>query len=97
MQANDLLEYRNKNIDAFRERTFLSKHLKESVPVANDYVLDNVNNFIRKIESMSKIINLSLLEDFFGSSSQVDYAKGRINIENPDENKGIVAEIEYQI
>ena len=29
MQANDLLEYRNKIINAFKDGTFLSKHLKK--------------------------------------------------------------------
>ena len=29
MQANDMLEYRNKIIEAFRNGTFLSKHLKK--------------------------------------------------------------------
>ena len=29
MQAKDLLEYRNKIIDAFKDGTFLSEHLKE--------------------------------------------------------------------
>ena len=31
MQANDLLEYRNKNIDAFENGTFLSDHLKKQI------------------------------------------------------------------
>ena len=30
MQANDLSEYRNKIIDAFKNGTFLSKYLKKS-------------------------------------------------------------------
>ena len=29
MQANDLLEYRNKIIDAFKDGTFSSEHLKK--------------------------------------------------------------------
>ena len=29
MQANHLLEYRKKNIDAFKNGTFLSEHLKK--------------------------------------------------------------------
>ena len=29
MQANDLLEYRNKIINAFKDGTFLSKYLKK--------------------------------------------------------------------
>ena len=30
MQENDLLEYRDKIIDAIKDGTFLSKHLKKS-------------------------------------------------------------------
>ena len=29
MQGNDLLEYRDKGIDAFKHGTFLSEHLKK--------------------------------------------------------------------
>ena len=39
MQANDLLEYRNKTIDAFKDRISLSKHLKKTVDAAHGYVL----------------------------------------------------------
>ena len=45
---------------------------------------------------MSEKINLSLFEDFFESSSPVDYAKMLINT-SPDENKKIVAETKYRI
>ena len=38
MQANEILEYRAKVIKAFRDGTFLSKHLKESDDAAYDYV-----------------------------------------------------------
>ena len=31
MQANDLLEYRNKIIDAFKDGTFSSEHLKKKI------------------------------------------------------------------
>ena len=31
MQANDLLEYRNKTIDVFKDGTFLSEHLKKQI------------------------------------------------------------------
>ena len=31
MQENDLLEYRNKIIDAFKNDTFLSEHLKKQI------------------------------------------------------------------
>ena len=50
-------------------------------------MLEDVNNFIQKIESMAEKINLSLFEDFVGSSSPADYAKALINTKNPDENK----------
>ena len=46
---------------------------------------------------MSEKINLSLLKDFFESSSPADYAKTLINIKNPDENKRFVAEIKDRI
>ena len=57
MQANDLLEYRNKIIDAFKDGTFSSELLKKSDDAAYDYVLEDINNFIQKIESMSENIN----------------------------------------
>ena len=59
-------------------------------------MLKNVDNFAQEIESMSEKINLSLFEDFFESSSPVDYAKMLINT-SPDENKKIVAETKYRI
>ena len=89
MQANDLLEYRNKII-----KTFSSKYLKKSDD-ATYYLLKDAKNFIKEIESMSGKINLSLIEDFF-ESLPVDYAKMLINT-NPDENKKIVAEIKDRI
>ena len=93
MQANDLLEYRNKTIDVFKDGTFLSEHLKKTDNAAHCYVLKNVKEFIQKIESMSEKINLSLFEDFY-ELLPVNYAKNLINIENPDKNKEFVAEIE---
>ena len=96
MQANDLFEYRDKIIDAFKNRTFLSEHLKKSDDAAYDYVLENVDDFIQKTESVSEKINLSLFEDFFESSSPADYAKKLINT-SPNENKKIVAEIKDRI
>ena len=57
MQANDLLEYRNKIIDALKDGTFSSERLKKSYDAAYDYVLEDINNFIQKIESMSENIN----------------------------------------
>ena len=83
MQANDMLEYRKKMIETFRDGTFLSEHLKKSDAAAYDYVLENVTKFIQKIESMAKNINLSLFNEFFESPSPADYAKMLINIKNP--------------
>ena len=100
MHANDMLEYGNKIIiwgQAFRDGTFSSEHLKKSDDAAYDYVLEDVNNFIQNVESMTEKINLSLLEDFFESSSPADYAKTLINTKNPNENKEIVAEIKNKI
>ena len=54
MKANDLLEYRNKIIDAFKNFIFLSEHLKESDDTAYDYVLKDVKNFIQEIKLMEK-------------------------------------------
>ena len=68
MQANDMLKYRNEIIEAFREGTFLSEHLKKSDDAAYDYVLKDVSKFIKKIESMAENINLSLFNEFFDSS-----------------------------
>ena len=67
MQANDMLELGDKIVKAFRDGTFSSKHLKKSDDAPYDYVLKDVKNFIQKIESMAKNINLSLFEDFFES------------------------------
>ena len=64
-EANDMLEYRNKVIEAFRDGTFSSEHLKKSDAAAYDYVLKDLKNFIQKIESMAENISLSLFEDFF--------------------------------
>ena len=74
MQANDLLEYRNKIIDAFKDGTFSSELLKKSDDAAYDYVLEDINNFIQKIESMSENINPNLFKEFF-ELSLADYAK----------------------
>ena len=96
MQANDLLEYRDRIIDAFKDGTFLSEHLKKS-DAANDYVLKDLDDFIQKIKSMSEKINLNLFEEFFESPSPADYVKRLIYIKNPDENKEILAEIKDRI
>ena len=97
MQANDLLEYRNKTIDVFKDGTFLSEHLKKLDDAAYDYVLKDVNSFIKKIESISEKINLSFFKDFFESSSLADYAKMLINTKKPDKNKKFVAVIKDRI
>ena len=56
MQASDMLEYRKKIIEAFRDGTFSSKYLKISDDHAYDYVGENVTNFIQKIKSIAKKI-----------------------------------------
>ena len=60
-------------------------------------MLEDVNNFIQKIESIAEKINLSFFEDFFESSSPADYAKTLINTKNPDENNEFVVEIKNRI
>ena len=97
MQATDLLEYKNKIIDAFKDGTFLSEHLKKTDNAANGYVLEDVKDFIQEIESMSEKINLSLFEDFLELPSPVDFVKKLINTENLDKNKELVAEIKDRI
>ena len=82
----------DKIFDAFKNGSFLSEHLKKLDDAAYDYVLKHVNDFIQEIKLMEKKINLGLLDNFFGFSSSADYANILINIENPDENKGVVAE-----
>ena len=62
MQANDMLECWNKIMKAFKDGTFLSKHLKKSDVVAHNYVLEDVKDFIQEIKSMEEKINLSLFE-----------------------------------
>ena len=65
MQANDILAYRDKIIEASRDGNFLSEHLKRSYNAAYDYVLKDVEKFIQKIQSMAENINLSFFEGFF--------------------------------
>ena len=88
MQANDLLEYRNKIINAFKNNIFLSEYLKKLDDAGYNYVLKDVENFIQEIKSMEEKINLGLFEDFFESPSPADYAKILINT-SPGENKKI--------
>ena len=42
MQANDMLEYRDKIIEAFRDGTFSSEYFKKLDHAAHDYVLKGV-------------------------------------------------------
>ena len=46
MHANDMLDYADKIIEAFRSGTFSSEHLKKSDDAAYDYTLKGVNSFI---------------------------------------------------
>ena len=71
MQANDLLKYRDKIIQAFRDGTFLSEHLKKTDDAAFNYVLKDVNSFIQEIKSMEEKNNLSLFEDFLDYHHQL--------------------------
>ena len=93
MQVNDMLEYMDKIIDAFKNRTFLSEYLKKSDDAGYKYVLKDVKKFTQEIESMSEKINLSLFEEFFESSSPANYAKMIINTKDLDKNKEFVEEI----
>ena len=97
MDASDMLEYGDKIIDAFKNGTFLSEHLKKSDDAAHDLVLEDVNKFIQKIELIAEKIDLGLFEDFFESSSPANYAKTLINTKNPNENKEIVVEIKDRV
>ena len=91
MQANNLFEFKDKIVDAFKDGTFSSKNLIKSDAAAYDYVLNDVNDFIQEIKSIEQKINLGLFEDFF-ELLLADYAKTLINIKNADENKEIVGE-----
>ena len=91
MQANNLFEFKDKIVDAFKDGTFSSKNLIKSDAAAYDYVLNDVNDFIQEIKSIEQKINLGLFEDFF-ELLPADYAKTLINIKNADENKEIVGE-----
>ena len=59
-------------------------------------MLKDVKKFYQEIKSMEDKINLSLLEEFFESSSPADYAKMLVNI-SLDESKKIVEEIKDRI
>ena len=51
--VNDILEYRDKIIHAFKNGIFLSEQFKTSDDDAHDHVLQDVINFIPKTESMA--------------------------------------------
>ena len=79
------------------EIAFSSEQLKKLDAVSYSYVLKDVKNFIQKIESIAKNINLSLSEDFVESSSAADYAKELIKVKDPNENKKIIAKIKNRL
>ena len=54
MHANDMLDYGDEIIEAFRDGTFSSEHLKRSDDAAYDYVLKDVNNLIQEIKSIEE-------------------------------------------
>ena len=63
---------------------------------AYDFMLQDVNTFIQKIESMSENIN-QIYSMSFLNYHQLIMQKKLINIKIPDENKEIVAEIKDRI
>ena len=75
---------------------FLSEHLKKWDDAAHDNVLKDVSKFIKKIESMTENINLSLFREFF-KTSPVDYAKYLINSKNTEGNKEFITEAKNTI
>ena len=97
MHAKDPLECRNKIIDAFKDGTFRSEHLKGLDDSAYDYVLKDVNKFTEEIRPMEEKINLSLFEEFFEYSSPADFAKILINIKIEIKTKKNVEDIENRI
>ena len=54
MQGNDLLEYRSKIIDAFKDGTFLSENLKELDNAAYDFMLNYVKEHFKKLNRLKK-------------------------------------------
>ena len=95
-QENDMLEYRDKITGAFNDGTFSFEHLKKSDDAVYDYELNKVNKLIQKIKPMTKNINLSLFNEFFGSLP-VGYAKYLINLKNAEESKESVSEAANKI
>ena len=66
-----MLECGDKIIDAFKNGTFSSEHFKKSDDAAHDHVLEDVNNFIQKIESIAEKTNLGLFQDFLNHYHQL--------------------------
>ena len=97
MHAKDPLECRNKIINAFKDGTFRSEHLKGLDDAAYNYVLKDVNKFTEEIRSIEEKINLSLFEEFFEYSSPADFAKILINIKIEIKTKKNVEDIENRI
>ena len=91
IQVNDLLKHRDAIIDAFEKRISLFEQVKGGSKNAGEFVVEEVSNFIQKIESMSKNISLSFFNEFF-ESLLVDYANYLINLKNTKENKVFVTE-----
>ena len=54
MQANNLLEYRKEIIDAFKDGTFLSEHLRELDNAAYDFMLNYVKEHFKKLNRWKK-------------------------------------------
>ena len=54
MQPNEILEYRDKIIDAFKDGTFLSEYLKNPDGTGYEYVLKNVKNLPKKLNQCQK-------------------------------------------
>ena len=52
IQVNDLLKHRDAIIDASEKRIFLFEQLKGESKNAGEFVIEEVSNFIQKIESM---------------------------------------------
>ena len=74
MHANDMLKYKDKIIEAFKD-------FKKSDDAVYDYVLENVNDFIQKIKLMSENIDLSLFsENYYQLIMQKGLSRLRIKI-----------------
>ena len=91
MQANDLLNYRDKIINAFKNGTFClnikKKTKKKKDDAAKNYLLEVLNKYIEEIKSMEEKFYLSLFKEFFELSSSANYAKMLINTKKRNENK----------